>query len=155
MKTTEILLKINQLDDNHHTDSDDYDDGNQRQKETITRFSNENSMFIVFWTIFQKGVVIFIVNIKWNLVLVLKCVQNSHNSSENLLLIAEASATEVGIYKPILSSETTTLIIYNAEMEGILKIVKSLEDSSLLLKGVGKQFKMRQKNKKEDFLVCY
>ena len=48
MKTTEILLKINQLDDNHHTDSDDYDDGNQRQKETISRFSNENSMFIVF-----------------------------------------------------------------------------------------------------------
>ena len=94
-------------------------------------------------------------NIKWNLVLVLKCVPNSHNSSENLLLIAEASATEVGIYNPILSSETTTLIIYNAEMEGIFKIVKSLEDSSLLLKGVGKQFKMRQKYKKEDFLVCY
>ena len=26
MKTTEILLKINQLDDNQHTDSDDDDD---------------------------------------------------------------------------------------------------------------------------------
>ena len=36
-------------------------------------------------------------------------------------------------------------------MEYIMKIVKSLEDSGLLIK----QFKMKQKNKKEDFLVCY
>ena len=36
-----------------------------------------------------------------------------------------------------------------------LLIVKSLEDSGLLLKGVSEQFEMKQKNKKEDFLVCY
>ena len=36
-------------------------------------------------------------------------------------------------------------------MEYIMKILKSLEDSGLLIK----QFKMKQKNKKEDFLVCY
>ena len=35
-----------------------------------------------------------------------------------------------------LGSGTTTLIISNEEMEDIIKIVKSLEDSSLLLKGV-------------------
>ena len=35
-----------------------------------------------------------------------------------------------------LESGTTTLIISNEEMEDIIKIVKSLEDSSLLLKGV-------------------
>ena len=33
-------------------------------------------------------------------------------------------------------NNTTTLIISNNEMEDIIKIVKSLEDSVLLLKGV-------------------
>ena len=40
-------------------------------------------------------------------------------------------------------------------MEDIIKIVKSLEDSGLLLKWVLTQFKMMQMNKKNDFLVCY
>ena len=35
-----------------------------------------------------------------------------------------------------IGSGTTTLIISNDEMEDISKIVKSLDDSSLLLKGV-------------------
>ena len=39
------------------------------------------------------------------------------------------------IKKP-LGSQTTTLIISNDEMEGVIEIVKSLEDSGLLLKGV-------------------
>ena len=43
-------------------------------------------------------------------------------------LTAAASAADAGIH--------TTLIISNNEMEGIIKIVKSLEDSGLLLKGV-------------------
>ena len=53
------------------------------------------------------------------------------------------------------NNNTTTLIISNNEMEDIIKIVESLEDSGLLLKGVTEKFKMRQKNKKEDFLVRY
>ena len=36
----------------------------------------------------------------------------------------------------MLGSGTTTLIISNDEMDDILKIVKSLEDSNVLLKGV-------------------
>ena len=40
-------------------------------------------------------------------------------------------------------------------MDDILKIVKSLEDSGLLLKGVSEQYNMKLKNKEEDFLVCY
>ena len=40
-------------------------------------------------------------------------------------------------------------------MGDILKIVKSLEDSGLLLEGVIETIKMKQKNKKEDFLVSY
>ena len=42
----------------------------------------------------------------------------------------------MGIHKKILGSGTTALIISNDKMEGIIKIVKSLEDSSSLLKGV-------------------
>ena len=40
-------------------------------------------------------------------------------------------------------------------MKDIVKIVKSLEDSGLLLKGVSETVKDEAENKKEDFLVCY
>ena len=40
-------------------------------------------------------------------------------------------------------------------MKDILKIVKSLEDSELLLEGVIETRKMKENNKKEDFLVRY
>ena len=36
-----------------------------------------------------------------------------------------------------------------------MKIVKSLEESGLLTKGVSETIKMKQKNKKEYFLECY
>ena len=49
----------------------------------------------------------------------------------------------------------TALIISNEEMNDIMKIVKSLEESGLLIKVIVKQLKMKQKNKKEDFSVCY
>ena len=45
-------------------------------------------------------------------------------------------------------SGTTT--ISNEEITDIMKIVKSLEESSLLITGV-KQLKMKQKNKKDGF----
>ena len=52
-------------------------------------------------------------------------------------LTAAASAADAGIHKKILGSgNMTTLIISNDEIEGIIKIVKSLEYSGLLLKGV-------------------
>ena len=53
-------------------------------------------------------------------------------------LTAAASAADAGIHKKILGSghNNTTLIISNDEMDDILKIVKSLEDSGVLLKGV-------------------
>ena len=46
------------------------------------------------------------------------------------------SAADDGIRKKVLGSGAKTLIILNNEMEYIIKIVKSLEDSGLLLKGV-------------------
>ena len=56
-------------------------------------------------------------------------------------LTAAASPADAGIHKKILGSghnhpSFTTLIISNNEMEDIIKIVKSLEDSGFLLKGV-------------------
>ena len=54
--------------------------------------------------------------------------------------------------KKILGSETTTLIITIDEMEDIIKIVKSLEDSSLLLKGVSETIQNEAKEKKGGFL---
>ena len=51
-------------------------------------------------------------------------------------LIAAASAADAGIHKEILGSGNTTLIISNKDMEDLIRIVKSLEDSKLLLKGV-------------------
>ena len=53
------------------------------------------------------------------------------------------------------SGNTTTLIISNDEMEDIIKIVKSLEDSGLLLKRVTETVQHEVRNKKEDFLLCY
>ena len=49
-----------------------------------------------------------------------------------------ASAADAGIHKKILGSghNNTTLIISNDEMDDILQIVKFLEDSGILLKGV-------------------
>ena len=52
-------------------------------------------------------------------------------------LTAAAAAADAGIHKKILGyGNTTTLIISNDEIEDIIKMVKSLEDSGLLLKGV-------------------
>ena len=53
-----------------------------------------------------------------------------------LRLRAATSATDAAINKKIIGSGTTTLIFSNDEMKNILKIVKSLEDSGILLKGV-------------------
>ena len=51
-------------------------------------------------------------------------------------LTAAAPAADAGIHKKISGRRNTTLTISNDEMEDIIKIVKFLEDSGLLLKGV-------------------
>ena len=56
-------------------------------------------------------------------------------------LAAVASVADAGIHKKVLGSghdnpSSTTLVISNNEMEDIIKIVNSLDDSGLLLKGV-------------------
>ena len=50
------------------------------------------------------------------------------------------------------SSGFTTLIISNEEMNYIMKIVKCLEESGLLIKGVSETIKNEAKEQKERFL---
>ena len=54
--------------------------------------------------------------------------------------------------KKIHGSGTTTLIISNEEMNDITKIIQSLEDSNILLKGVTRTIKTETKEQKGGFL---
>ena len=67
-------------------------------------------------------------------------------------LTTASSAADAGIHKKTLGSCNTTLIISNDEMEGIIKIVKSLEYSGLLLKGVSETIQNDAKEEKRGFL---
>ena len=69
-------------------------------------------------------------------------------------LTAAASAADAGIHKKILGSghNNTTLIISNDEMDDILKIVKSLEDSGVLLKGASETIQHEAKEQRGGFL---
>ena len=72
-----------------------------------------------------------------------------------MYLTAAASAADAAIHKKMFQSGSTTLIVSNEEMNDIMKIIKSLEESDLLIKGLAKKLKMKQKRKKKDFLKCY
>ena len=70
-------------------------------------------------------------------------------------LTAAASAADATIHKKILGSghnNNTTLIISNDEMDDILKIVKSLEDSGVLLNGVSETIQNEAKEQRGGFL---
>ena len=67
-------------------------------------------------------------------------------------LITAASATDAAIHKKMFGSGATTLIISNEEMNGIMKIIKSLKKSGLLRKGVSETIKIEAKEQKEGFL---
>ena len=69
-------------------------------------------------------------------------------------LRAAASAADTGIHKKILGSgyNNTTLIISNDEMDDILKIVKPLKDSGVLLKGVSETIQNEAKEQRGGFL---
>ena len=71
-------------------------------------------------------------------------------------LTAAASAADAGIHKRILGSgsdhNNTTLIISNDEMDDLIKRVKSLEDSGVLLKGVSKTIQNEVKEQRGGFL---
>ena len=67
-------------------------------------------------------------------------------------LSAAMSAIDGSIKKKMLGSGATTLIISNDEMDDNLKIVKSLEDSGVLLKGVSETIQHEAKEQRGGFL---
>ena len=75
-------------------------------------------------------------------------------------LTAAASATDAAINNKMFGSgrhpsdlaKKITLIISNEEMNNIMKLVKSLEESGLLIKGVSKTVKNEAKEQKGRFL---
>ena len=70
----------------------------------------------------------------------------------SLGLTAAASATDAAIHKKMFGSRTTALIISNEEMNDIMKIVKSLEESDLLIKSISKTIENKAKEQKGRFL---
>ena len=67
-------------------------------------------------------------------------------------LTAAASATDAAIQKKIYGSGATELIISNEEMEDIMKIVKLLQESELLIKWISETIKNETKEQKGGFL---
>ena len=65
--------------------------------------------------------------------------------------MAAASATDADIHRKMFGSGFTPLITSNEEMEDIMKIIKSLEDSGLLIKGFSKTIKHKVKEQKGEF----
>ena len=66
-----------------------------------------------------------------------------------------ASTTYATIQKEIHGSETSASTISREEMKYIMKIVKSLEESGLLIKAVAETNANEAKNKMVYFLACY
>ena len=62
-------------------------------------------------------------------------------------LAAVASATNAAVHKKMFGSGFTT-IIFNEEINDVMKIVKSLEESGLLIKGISKTIKNGEKEHK-------
>ena len=67
-------------------------------------------------------------------------------------LIAAASATDAGIQNKICGSGMTTLLISNEEMNDIIKIIKSVEDTGQLMKGTSETIENETKEQKGGFL---
>ena len=70
--------------------------------------------------------------------------------------LTAAAAADAGIHKKILGSglshNNTTLTVSNDEIDDILKIVKSLEDSGVLLKGISETIQHEAKEQRGGFL---
>ena len=70
-----------------------------------------------------------------------------------LRLTAAASATDAVIHKKMFGSGTITLAFSDEDLNDIMKIIKSLEEPGLLIKGVGQTIKNEAKEQKCGFLL--
>ena len=73
-----------------------------------------------------------------------------------LVVTTATSTIDAGIQKKIHGSGMTTLIISIGEMNDMMKIIKALEDSCILLKVITKTIENETKEQKVvDFYECY
>ena len=86
---------------------------------------------------------------------ILKSLAKSVLLSLGLAAAAAAAATDAAIHEKIFGSGVTTVIISNEEINDIMKIVKSLEESALLIKGVSETVQNERKEQNGAFLECY
>ena len=63
-----------------------------------------------------------------------------------------AAAADGGIHKIVLRSRTTALVISNEETKDIMELVKSLDNSGLLIKGITQTIKNETKEQRDGFL---
>ena len=66
-------------------------------------------------------------------------------------LTAAAAATNAAIHRKMFGSGDTTLMISNEEMNDVMKIVKSREESGLLIKSISQTIKNEAKELKGGF----
>ena len=69
-------------------------------------------------------------------------------------LMEAASASDAAIQKNILGSATTTIVFSIEGLDNIMKIVESLEEYGLWIKGVSETVENSIKEQKGAFLVC-
>ena len=83
-------------------------------------------------------------------------IENSHKPLAKSILIpvgfTAGSTTDGAIHKKLFGSGNLTLIVSNEEMNDIMKIVKSLKESGLLIKGVKETIKNEANKQKGGFL---
>ena len=70
-----------------------------------------------------------------------------------LELAAAESYVDAGIHKKIFGSRKITLLKSNYEMEDIIKVVKSYEDSGFFLERVSETIQNEAKEQKKGFLI--
>ena len=68
------------------------------------------------------------------------------------LTAAAAAAADAAIHKKMFGTGTATLIILNEEMNDVMKIIKSLAEPGLLIKGVSQTIKNEAKEQKGRFV---
>ena len=69
-----------------------------------------------------------------------------------MLLGLTAATADVTVHKKVFGSGTATLVISKEQMNDIMKIEQSLEESGLLIKGVSRTIKNKAKEQKGRFL---
>ena len=69
------------------------------------------------------------------------------------MFVSGCRLSNLALHPLYLASHDTALIISNEEMNDIMKIIKSLEESGSLIKGISKTIKNEAKEQKGGFLI--